>query len=341
MSLYSSFFALVLAASNITTISAQKIPPWSKGDNDPAGLKGYVFSVPDIDNVPDLHGNPSDAKLVMFIGGNQFFVLPQLIATFEREHPELKGHIFYETLPPGILRKQIEAQGVLTSGNLTVQVKPDVYQASASVLRQMERSGQVKHVVEYGTNELEIMIPAGNPKGVQSLKDLRRPDLRLSMPNPQWEGVANQIAASLRKLGGDSLYRAVYQDKVKAGTTLLTEISPPSDSYVDYERAGGCRCYLGIRSAISTKHWESDSGHRDSRGRKYNGYLCRGSNDKRSPHGCGSAMVDFPEECASPSSLSPIWVSLNRHPRRPMPQQCVCRTYNLLPGPYDKVSSSC
>jgi ABC-type Fe3+ transport system substrate-binding protein len=56
------------------------------------------------------------------------------------------------------------------------------------------------------------------------LKDLAKPELRLSMPNPQWEGVANQIADSLRKAGGEPLYQAVYQDKVKSGKAVLTEI---------------------------------------------------------------------------------------------------------------------
>lgn len=218
------FLAVALAFASGSVSFAQKAPPWSKGANDPAASKGAVFSVPDIDNVPDLHGNPADAKLVLFIGGNQFFVLPQLIAAFEQYHPELKGHIFYETLPPGILRKQIAAQGALTLGNLTIQVQPDVYEAGQNILREMEHNGQVNNVVEYVTNDLEIMVAAGNPKGVQSLKDFRRPDLRLSMPNPQWEGIANQIADSLRKAGGDSLYKAVYQEKVKAGTTVLTEI---------------------------------------------------------------------------------------------------------------------
>jgi ABC-type molybdate transport system substrate-binding protein len=200
------------------------MPPWSKGANDPATEKGVVFSVADVDNVPDLHGNPAGAKLVLFVGGNQFFVMPELIAAFEHDHPELTGHIFYETLPPGILRKQMQEQGVLTLGNLTIQVKPDVYEAGTGVLREMERGGEVKNVVEYVTNDLEIMIAAGNPKGVRSLSDLRRPDLRLAMPNPQWEGVARQIADSLRKAGGDALYQAVYQDKVKTGASVLTEI---------------------------------------------------------------------------------------------------------------------
>jgi hypothetical protein len=60
---------------------AQASPPWSKGTNNPACNKGEVFQVADIDNVPDLHGNPQDAKLVLFIGGNQFFVLPRLIGS--------------------------------------------------------------------------------------------------------------------------------------------------------------------------------------------------------------------------------------------------------------------
>jgi ABC-type molybdate transport system substrate-binding protein len=202
----------------------QATPPWSKGANDPAPEKGYAFHVSDIDNIPDIHGNPCDAKLVIFIGGNQFFVLPQLIATFEEQHPELKGHIFYETLPPGILRKQIAANDAITLGNLTIQVKPDVYEAGARVLNQMERANQVKGVVQYATNDLEVMIPAANPKNIHSLKDLGRADVALSMPNPAWEGVASQIADSLRKAGGDSLYQAVYQEKVKNGKTILTEI---------------------------------------------------------------------------------------------------------------------
>ncbi len=205
-------------------VFAQAPPPWSKGANDPATQKGYVFHVSDVDNVPDLHGNPCNTRLLMFIGGNQLFVLPQLVAAFERQHPELMGHIYYETLPPGILRRQIAADDTLTLDNLTIQVKPDVYEAGVRAVRQMELNGKLSGVVEYATNDLEIMVPAGNPKHIESLKDLVRPDIRLSMPNPKWEGVTNQIVASLRKVGGEKLYQAVYQNKVKNGQTILTEI---------------------------------------------------------------------------------------------------------------------
>lgn len=203
---------------------SQPFPPWSGGTNNPVADKGYQFHVPDIDNVPDLHGNPANAKLVLFIGGNQFFVLPQLVAGFDKLHPELAGRIFYETLPPGILRKQMAAGGTLTLGNLTLQVQPDVYEAGARVLHEMSAQHQVKDVNEYATNTLAIMVAAGNPRHITSLADLARPDVRLSMPNPQWEGVANRIADSLRKAGGDALYRAVYKQKVADGTAMLTEI---------------------------------------------------------------------------------------------------------------------
>ncbi len=203
---------------------AQASPPWSAGHNNPASAKGYVFPVDSIDNVPDLHGNPSDAKLVLFIGGNQFFVLPRLIAGFEVEHPELRGHIFYETLPPGILRRQMAHDNTLTLGNLTLQVTPDVYEAGARVVEEMARQGQVERSVSYATNDLAIMVAAGNPKHIAGLKDLGQPSLRLSMPNPEWEGVSRQIAAALRKAGGEALYQAAYISKVADGTTYLTHI---------------------------------------------------------------------------------------------------------------------
>ncbi|HSB75938.1 MAG TPA: substrate-binding domain-containing protein [Terriglobales bacterium] len=204
--------------------AAQQAPPWNQGKNNPAADKGYVFQVEDVDNVPDLHGNPADARLVLFIGGNQFMVLPELIAGFEKQHPEVRGHIFYETLPPGILRRQMEHNGILTLGNLTLQARPDVYEAGARVLAEMEQQGQVEKPAHYASNQLEIMVHAGNPRGIRSLRDLGRDDLRLSMPNPAWEGVARQIETSLRKAGGEALVSKVMDAKVKSGATFLTHI---------------------------------------------------------------------------------------------------------------------
>ena len=208
---------LVLLLGITFTAAAQKL------DN-PALNKGYEFQVPDINNIPDLHGNPADAKLVLFVGGNQFFVLPQLIAGFEARHPELKGAIFYETLPPGILRRQMMANDTITLGNLTLQVHPDVFHAQGLVLEEMTGSNEVTQMIDYATNSLAIMVAAGNPKHIVGLKDLAAPALRLSMPNPQWEGIANTIGDALKKAGGDALMQTVYKTKVTDGSAKLTEI---------------------------------------------------------------------------------------------------------------------
>lgn len=215
---------LALAIGLPVLVAAQQAPPWSQGRNNPAADKGYVFQVDDVDNVPDLHGNPAGAQLILFIGGNQFMVLPDLIEGFEKQHPELRGHIFYETLPPGILRQQMEHDGILTLGNLTLQAHADVYEAGARVLAEMEQKGQVEKPVHYASNQLEIMVHAGNPRGIRSLRDLGKDEIRLSMPNPAWEGVARQIEDSLRKAGGDALVHKVMDTKLKAGTTYLTHI---------------------------------------------------------------------------------------------------------------------
>lgn len=215
---------LALMSGITVSLSAQATPPWSKGEGNPAAEKGYEFQVPDIDNLADLHGNPEGAKFVLFIGGNQFFVLPELVSAFLKQRPDLRGHIFYETLPPGILLKQIQNNNTITLGNFTLHIQPDVYEADFTVIQDMERRNLVENSAAYATNVLSIMTSAANPKHIQSLQDLGRPDVRLSMPNPQWEGIAKQIGDALRKAGGQALFHSVYETKVQDGTTYLTQI---------------------------------------------------------------------------------------------------------------------
>ena len=92
-------------------------PPW----NAPFQA-GVPFTVPGIDNAPDLYGDVVDPQLVVFFGGNQFMVLDDLLKEFRKAHPEYV-RIFVETLPPGILAKQI-TQGSLVVGNLRIELKP-------------------------------------------------------------------------------------------------------------------------------------------------------------------------------------------------------------------------
>jgi len=217
---------LVVEALLATALTAQVaiFPPWSHGTNNPALEKGVEFQVPDIDNVPDLHGNPSQPRLVLFVVGNQFMVMPALLRAFEAGHPELRGRIFYETLPPGILRKQIAANGIVTLGNFTLQVQPDVFEAGLDAVQEMEKAQIVERPVSYATNDLAIMVRKGNSLNIRSLADLGEDGIRLAMPNPGWEGVARQISLALGKAGGEALVDKVMNQKVKDGSTFLTQI---------------------------------------------------------------------------------------------------------------------
>jgi molybdenum ABC transporter molybdate-binding protein len=200
-------------------------PPWSGGANDPVEQRGLEFTVPEVDNLPDFHGDPCNHKLAVFVGGNYYFAMAPLVHAFEKLHPEMKGKVYYETIPPGLLAQQIEHGGAITVGNMTWVVQADVYAAGLKRVDAEIKSGRaVGKAVIYATNTLTIMVPKGNPAKITSLQDLAKPGVRLVMPNPAFEGIARQIKASLAKAGGDKLVQAVYETKVKNGETILTHI---------------------------------------------------------------------------------------------------------------------
>lgn len=200
-------------------------PPWQHGANDPVVYQGYDFTVPEVDDLADFHGDPEHAKLVIFVGGNYYFAMAPLVHAFEKIHPSLKGKIYYETLPPGILLRQMSHDDTITVGNMTWRAVPDIYAAGRLKVLNLFRKGiVVRPIVPYVTNDLAIMVPQGNPADVTGLRSLGRPGLTLSMPNPAWEGVARQIEISLRKAGGRALEHEVYVTKVQDGETILTHI---------------------------------------------------------------------------------------------------------------------
>ncbi len=200
-------------------------PPWQNGRNNDASPRGFTFTVPEVDNLPDLHGSPQFARLVIYVGGNYYFAMAQLVERFEKLHPEFKGKLYWETLPPGLLVHQMRAGGRITVGNMTWVAPPDVYLAGAKrVQATIDEGLALPPMVKYATNTLTIMVPRGNPAGVKSLGDLGADGIKLVMPKPEFEGVARQIQASLEKAGGQALVDKVYKTKVEAGTTRLTQI---------------------------------------------------------------------------------------------------------------------
>jgi len=212
------------SAARLDATEAQS-PPWQNGRNNDAAEKGLVCTVPPADSMADFHGSLDAPALVLCASGNYFFAIAGMVRAFEEAYPRYRGRVFYETLPPGLLLKQMEAGGTVTSGNLTFTVKPDVMMAERQASEAWVKDGKLAApVVSFASNDLTIMVPAGNPAHIEGLADLARPDLALIMPNPAFEGVARQIRESLTKAGGETLAHVVYETKLADGMTVLTRI---------------------------------------------------------------------------------------------------------------------
>ncbi|MBC9932157.1 molybdate ABC transporter substrate-binding protein [Chitinophaga qingshengii] len=212
------FFPVLLLAGLVHSAHAQDHrfdPPW----NTPPESK-VMFTVPGVDNVPDLYGDINDPQLVVFFAGNQFMCIDELLAAFKQQYPAYQ-RVFAETLPPGILAQQIEG-GSLTLGNMRITLKPDVYTAGKTRINGM--ADRFSRTEVYAYNKLALMVPKGNPAKVNSLADLAKPGVRVSMPNPAWEGIGKRIEEAYVKAGGEKLKQQIMDTKVKNSTTYLTQI---------------------------------------------------------------------------------------------------------------------
>lgn len=128
------------------------------------------------------------ADLVMYLAGNQFMVMEELVNDFQKKHPQIKS-VYVETIPPGqILKGQILKQGTI-EGQKT-SMTPDLF-ASVNLahLKKLHDAGKMNEYMIYTHNQLELMVAEGNPKKISGAKDLARDDLVQSHPNPLTEGI--------------------------------------------------------------------------------------------------------------------------------------------------------
>ena len=128
-----------------------------------------------------------EAGLVLWVAGNQFFAMDDVIGAFRKQHPGTSVGLI--TLPPGLLLQAIKAGG-WRYGDKIYGGTPDVY-ASVNLghLKQLKASGLMDRYMVYMHNELQIMVAQGNPKKITGVDDLARPGIRTSMPNPVNEGI--------------------------------------------------------------------------------------------------------------------------------------------------------
>jgi molybdate transport system substrate-binding protein len=182
--------------------------------------------IPD-ERADDFHGLDvaENADLVVFMAGNQFMAMPDLVAAFRAHHPRIRN-IFYETLPPKIELRQILAGGAVFRGR-KLTTPPDVYTSvSPDTVTILAAANLVdpKRCFVYLHNRLALMVKKGNPRGIASLLDLGRPVVTISQPNPEHEDIAEHILRMYREAGGEKLVHHIMTDKVQTGETRLTTV---------------------------------------------------------------------------------------------------------------------
>lgn len=175
----------------------------------------------------DLHNLDlaGEADLVLFMAGNQFMVMAELVAVFQGAYPEVKK-IYYETLPPGLELRQILAGGALFQGKL-LTVAADVYSAvSKEAMQILVKNGQTgpDDYFPYLHNRLCLMVAANNPAGIARVADLGQDQVRISQPDPRHEDIGHHIIEMYYQAGGKELVDRIMDQKQAAGTTIFTTV---------------------------------------------------------------------------------------------------------------------
>ncbi len=143
-------------------------------------------------------GDSYSADLVMYLAGNQFMVMEELIQDFLAGHPDIES-VYVETIPPGqILKGQILKQGQIDGKDTAMN--PDIY-ASVNLghLKTLAGKEIMDSYMIYTHNKLELMVAKGNPKGIEGPQDLGRDDLVQSHPNPLTEGIFKFYGSAMLK----------------------------------------------------------------------------------------------------------------------------------------------
>lgn len=149
-----------------------------------------------------------DAELILWLAGNQFFAMDDVVRAFQARNPGIDVGLI--TLPPGLLLAAIEKGGWNYMGR-SYPGRPDIYSSvNLGHLRKLKQAGLMSEYAIHMHNEMVLMVAKGNPKGIRGIADVKRADVRTSMPNPVNEGI-------MQFYGKKVLERHKLWDHVSAG----------------------------------------------------------------------------------------------------------------------------
>src|SRR3954471_13629154 len=172
-----------LCALNPDRVLAQSLAPlpWPAELPNALSPKAPLYVSEKSNLVLDFHGSVQDPELVVFMAGNQYRVLPELLGAFrawlqsQERHRGVKAErVFYATTPPGRLIDAMDA-GQIALGNLWLEVRPGklwpgVFMAGPRQQRRLVASRYVDGWSVYTRNRgVVLLVRAGNPKSIRSV----------------------------------------------------------------------------------------------------------------------------------------------------------------------------
>ncbi|MEO5700019.1 MAG: substrate-binding domain-containing protein [Casimicrobiaceae bacterium] len=163
---------------------------------------------------------PRQADLVLWLAGNQFFAMDDVVHAFQVQNPGTTVGLI--TLPPGLLLEAIERGGWTYQGR-DYPGTPDIY-ASVNLghLKTLKAKGLASDYRIYMHNEMVLLVARGNPKSIRGIADVGRPDVRTSMPNPVNEGI-------MQFYGRKVLERHGLWEKISGGKTCVSCATTPNN----------------------------------------------------------------------------------------------------------------
>lgn len=202
------------------TPSMQAIP-WPRELPEQISATSRLYETPKANYITDLHGSPNKADLVIFMAGNQYMVLPELIEAFKAweaaNRDTLEGqpvkHVFYATTPPGALINAMDS-GKLVLGNFWIDtdyVWPDLFLTGPRQQKLLYTKGYSDGYYLYNRNNgVGLLVRKGNPLGITSVADLARPEVRVAISSPTREPASYEsYGAVIDNQGGAGLAASI------------------------------------------------------------------------------------------------------------------------------------
>jgi len=220
------------------------------------------------------------SQLNLFMAGNQFMLMQELVNAFRGQHPEIQN-IYYQTLPPGLQLKQILSGGAWFRGR-RIDAKADVYSSvNAEAMNKLAAAAKIEPDTHrpYLHNRLVLLVPSGNPAAISAVTDLGGAAVRISQPDPRNEDIAFHIMDMYRDAGGDELVRRIMEEKRADGTTIMTVVhhreTPQrlQEKSVDVGPVWATEAAYALRQKLPVEM--IDPGNRLDQRKRINYYICK------------------------------------------------------------------